>query len=315
LTGIISFRTFIENIFMKKMLTLPVLLFSMYMQAQNVGIGTINPQAKLQINHRSSNSPGIVLIDSAANLGGILRFQNINYTRGMMLSGFSGSANNNGQYLDIRSDSLYVATFKGNGFTGIRNFDPAYPLDVSGDINTTGKLRINGNTGSDGQVLVSGGSATAPSWRNAALDNNTRFAVSFTHVTGSMIADAAINATKYNLNTSDAVIGANSITINRSGLYHFDINVSAFISYSVPPVPFAAMDLTFYTGTISYPFMNDRLMTPNSPSNVGFRTGETYSLECYVQAPAILRLAYSFGFTTPITYFMSGFLTGHLISE
>ncbi len=43
---------------------------------------------------------------------------------------------------------------------GIGNTNPQYPLDISGDINTTGTLRANGNAGTNGQVLRSNGNGT-----------------------------------------------------------------------------------------------------------------------------------------------------------
>lgn len=122
--------------------------------AQNVGIGTTAPSSKLEVHHRSSAAIGLNLVDSATNLSGTLQFQNINFSRGIRASGFAASNFNNGQYLDIRTDSVIGATFKGNGFLGIRNVEPDYPLDVNGDINTTGTIRVNGTDGAAGQVLM-----------------------------------------------------------------------------------------------------------------------------------------------------------------
>ena len=172
-------QNFIPNNFgMKKIVLLLLISFPIIISAQNVGIGTISPTGKLQINHRSSLAPTIKLVDSATNIGGIIEFQNVNFIRGMKISGFSSTNFNNGQYLDFRSDSLTVMTIKGNGFVGIRDIEPSYPLDVQGDINTTGLLRVNGNSGLSGQVLSSNGTAD-PVWRNAALTNTNRFAVNF----------------------------------------------------------------------------------------------------------------------------------------
>jgi hypothetical protein len=144
---------------MKKIFLLLFVIPSLLL-AQNVGIGTATPTGKLEIHHRSSLVPGLKLVDSATNFGGVIEFRNMNFARGMKVSGFSSNNFNNGQYLDIRSDSITVMTVKGNGFVGIRDLEPSYPLDVQGDINVTGLLRVNGNTGTEGQVLQSNGNGT-----------------------------------------------------------------------------------------------------------------------------------------------------------
>jgi hypothetical protein len=146
---------------MKSILCIAALFLTTAMWGQNVGIGTTVPTSRLQINHRSTaTATGLRLVDSAVNTGGSIEFRNIASARRMLLSGYSESNFNNGQYLDIQSDSMYVASFKGNGMVGIRNSTPVFPLDVTGDINTTGALRVNGNAGSGGQVLRSNGNGT-----------------------------------------------------------------------------------------------------------------------------------------------------------
>lgn len=53
---------------------------------------------------------------------------------------------------------------KGNGNVGIGNNNPVNKLDVNGSVNITGPLKINGSTGSAGQVLQSNANA-APTWK------------------------------------------------------------------------------------------------------------------------------------------------------
>ena len=145
---------------MKPTLLLLVIFDCFQSIAQNVGIGTTTPAAKLQINHLSNTGPGIQLVDSAVSGGGHLRFRNINNSVGINLSSYTTSNYNKDQYLDITSDSVFLTTFRGNGNVGIRNSNPLYPLDVLGDVNTTGTIRLNGNGGADGQVLRSNGDGT-----------------------------------------------------------------------------------------------------------------------------------------------------------
>lgn len=51
------------------------------------------------------------------------------------------------------------------GKLGIGNSTPGYPLDVTGDINFTGKFRVNGSAGTTGQCFTSNGASTPPSWQ------------------------------------------------------------------------------------------------------------------------------------------------------
>lgn len=145
---------------MKQNLVFLFIFCPVIMVAQNVGIGTSSPTGKLQVNHRSSTAVGLKLVDSSSNNAGTVEFRNVSNTRRMIVEGYTSSDFNNGQYLDIHSDSAYAATFRGNGYVGIRNTDPQYPLDLNGDINTTGALRANGSAGNNGQVLRSNGDGT-----------------------------------------------------------------------------------------------------------------------------------------------------------
>jgi len=145
---------------MNKIILLVCISISFRAMGQNVGIGTTTPTARLQINHRSNAGPGLQLLDSAASGGGSVRFRNINNSVGINMSGYNSSNYNKDQYLDITSDTAFITTFRGNGNVGIRNGTPLYPLDVFGDVNTTGAVRVNGNAGTNGQVLRSNGDGT-----------------------------------------------------------------------------------------------------------------------------------------------------------
>ena len=93
----------------------------------------------------------------------------------MNMTGYNASNFNADNYVDVFSDSAFIATFRGNGSVGVRNLTPQYPLDVNGDINTNGALRANGNAGNNGQVLRSNGNGTM-SWVNSVA-GNTGFGV------------------------------------------------------------------------------------------------------------------------------------------
>jgi hypothetical protein len=279
--------------------------------AQNIGIGTTSPQGKLQVNHRSSSAaPGLLLLDSSTNFAGTLNFQHLNNTRKITLQGFTVSNFSNGQYLDVKSDSQYIATFKGDGFLGVRNTDPSYPLDVVGDINTTGALRLNGNPGVQGQVLTSSGTSD-PVWKNQALTNNVRFAVNFNHVitTGHSVAPFT---TIYNLSTADVTIGANSITINKSGLYHFDLYFRVILQDGDQR---CYINYYFSPSSVLPDLLRDERMPLEDPVSLFTRKNCHFTLDAYISAPT----TFSLGGYHVLAASSSGDVIGkmyvHLISE
>lgn len=64
--------------------------------------------------------------------------------------------------LTVNTNTL--KTDASNSRVGINNASPAYTLDVGGDVNLTGKLRVNGSTGTANQILLSGGTSASPTW-------------------------------------------------------------------------------------------------------------------------------------------------------
>lgn len=155
--------------------------------AQNIGIGTITPLGKLQVNHRSDGIvPTILLYDSVANAGGSIEFRNAGARKWMQQSSLSTNASS--QYFDFRTDSLYVMTLRGSGNVGIGNLSPTNRLDVAGDINLTGVLKLDGSSGISGKILQSNG-ASSQTWvspTNSLYSNNYAdyLATGFTVVTG-----------------------------------------------------------------------------------------------------------------------------------
>lgn len=148
-----------------KLILLSCFLAPLFVPAQNVGIGTSSPQQRLQINSGSSSTKShLLLVDSTFSRSGKIGFRNLSNTNGIDLHGFTEGSLYRQQYLDVQSDSAFIATFRGNGFVGIRNGIPNYPLDVSGDINTSGSIRVNGTDGLPGQALMKNSSG-ALSWQ------------------------------------------------------------------------------------------------------------------------------------------------------
>lgn len=149
---------------MRTLIVFLSLCFAWPVIAQNTGIGTPNPQGKLQINNNNVLRPSLLLADSALLSGGSIRWQNIATGKWMELQGAATTAFSNGNALLIGSDSLAIASFNGTGRVGIRNNAPTEALDVNGNINLNGTIKVNGNDGTAGQVLSNTGSGNLQ-WR------------------------------------------------------------------------------------------------------------------------------------------------------
>ncbi len=88
----------------------------------------------------------------------------------------SGSSGQVMRYGAVGWEGSYDLSFNGSGYVGIGTSSASYKLDVMGDINTTGTIRMNGNdygqffissAGTSGQVWQSDGSG-AGAWANTS---------------------------------------------------------------------------------------------------------------------------------------------------
>lgn len=238
--------------------------------AQNVGIGTTAPTGRLQVNHRSVNQTGLLLLDSTALGSGSMEFRNVNNTRRILFQGYAESNFNSGQFLDVKSDSSFIATFRGNGRMGINNVAPSYPLDVTGDINTTGALRVNGAAGTGGQVLRSNGNGTM-AWDDMYQYNS--------FVTLRSIASATwtvpTGVTKILVEVWGAGGGGNVLAGGGAGGYikaHFAVNPGDIISYSTGDGGAGAVSVTATSGTSSVCTVGTVTLTAGSGQGALFLT-------------------------------------------
>ncbi len=110
----------------------------------------------------------------------------------------------------------------------------AQNLDVIGDINTKGKVKMNGNAGTAGQVLTSNGAA-APTWNTIAAPLTTAGGQFFIDIQGVSDFNIALGAPTtqlktvdfgsvgYNTNADVTIdLATNRINFNRTGLYEFE---------------------------------------------------------------------------------------------
>ncbi len=111
-----------------------VLSISLFSEAQNVGIGTNSPTARLHIEVPSGFTSPVLQVNQ------------------------QGSAT---PYLIVQP----------NGNVGIGVASPSEALDVSGNIQFSGALMPGGNAGTAGQVLVSQGVSVKPIWKTPSWDS------------------------------------------------------------------------------------------------------------------------------------------------
>lgn len=175
----------------------------------NVGIGLTNPSSKLEL-------------------------------RGAL--GFSSTSKRWEMNYDSTAGYFYIDEYgsarrffiKNGGNVGINTSNPQTTLDVNGDLNIENKLFLNNSTGNAGQVLMSNGGSSSPSWRDAAYSNQDRFLYKTNAsnvATGALFNDvikfdigyALSSAISYNSSTGD-------FTVNKSGLYKFSGSFSPVIS-------------------------------------------------------------------------------------
>lgn len=121
----------------------------------------------------------------------------------------------------------------------------AQNLDVIGNINIKGKIQINGNSGTAGQVLMSNG-ASAPAWTTVSNISAVggKFLMPTTNQTGQTgDFDVSLNApttqevtvifgsVTYNTNSDVSIVPSTGIiTCNRTGLYHFEGMIRYFVT-------------------------------------------------------------------------------------
>jgi len=187
----------------------------------NVGVGIV-PQFKFHVN-------------GASRFNGLTQIDGLNLFE--FGAGVPGKELNAGK-IGYNAFGQNALTFVGAGTNASNRaiyFFAEGGTTMSGPLNIGGTFRVNGNPGSAGQVLTSTG-AGSPEWQNSSYSNNTRFSVVLDETPTLLSGNVVFAATHYNLDPANVIIGASSITINKAGLYHFDIVAYGELSYSPTPL-------------------------------------------------------------------------------
>jgi hypothetical protein len=142
-------------------LTIPINIF---VNAQNVGIGTAAPSRLLHIN----GSNEILRIQGSTPWIGFMNNSDADYKGFLYYPDTAlvmGSASGSNQPLVLAPNNTGLLYANAQQRVGIGTAAPAEKLDVNGNVNVQGNLKVNGNAGQPGQVLRVNNDGTQ-SWAN-----------------------------------------------------------------------------------------------------------------------------------------------------
>jgi len=112
----------------------------------NVGIGTTTPTDKLHVDGNikiSTNGNGLIFSDGSKQTTAGIGSANGLSTNGTIVMSADNDASGDGE-IQSQINGATKMVVKNNGNVGIGNATPAYPLDVTGDVNITGNFMVNG---------------------------------------------------------------------------------------------------------------------------------------------------------------------------
>lgn len=141
---------------MKRVTASCICLFIFYTgNAQNVGIGTNNPTATLEIK-KSTLSSLKISSESNQDTSQVILSNRSNQVKGTDM--LINSIRETGLLITSKSDLSAnthdsILSISPQGMIGINKLNPAENLDVNGSINYSQSLKVNGSAGAQGQVL------------------------------------------------------------------------------------------------------------------------------------------------------------------
>lgn len=178
-------------------------------------------------------------------------------------------------------------------------------LDVVGNINTKGKIQINGNSGTAGQVLMSNGNSS-PAWTTVSSTTcatGGKFLMltkNQTSATGDF--DVSLNAlttqdviikyhnVQYNTNSDVSIVPSTGIiTCNRTGLYYFEGMIRYSVTSSHAQSPRA--NIFYQIGEGTPIFLNEEKFT--QVNNINYSISIPFRMIRYLTAGQTIKFSAS----------------------
>ncbi len=238
---------------------------------------------------------------------------------------------------------------------GIGNNAPTQKLDITGNLRVSGAIMPGGTAGTSGQVLTSNGAGAAPTWEDLAATgggkfwifpaNNSRSTGSFTGRGGWNLSAAANETTQEdsldfgttNVSGSDFTISnpgltGNFITVNRTGLYHFEGSIRYFVTCDLSVTMLPRITLDFLANQPSTTDLNLTLMEDRMEKTGGTETGSgatnhnftaKFQLNIHLQAGTTCTFKTGFNLLRfpggenliAMGVTQGGYISGHFIAE
>lgn len=250
-----------------------------------------------------------------------------------------------------------VCNFLFSQNVGIGTTNPTQKLDVVGNLRVSGAIMPGGTAGTAGQALVSNGAGQAPSWENLAYSGGGRFWATLNNSirTGTQtptgrggnwilndggettqedtIDFGAVRDDGTDITVSNNGFIENYITVNKTGLYHFEGVVRMFVTGDIDGLvmtPRAIMKLRlFKSGVINSDiYMEEELMQLTAQPSTGFANKSynyTMKFSANINFDSGTTVAFYGGFNQlrmtgaipliAMGFTTGGYISGHFISE
>ena len=235
---------------------------------------------------------------------------------------------------------------------GIGTTTPTQKLDVTGNLRVSGAIMPGGTAGTAGQVLTSNGTGVAPTWENFAMAGGGRFRISLNNNTGQALANTrngfdvsgatsqedsvdffTVTVTGTDFTIVSTGTTGNTITINRTGLYHFEGAIRLVVNSdnTVELAPRGVVRfMTTSAGPPSNTLLNEDLMELTGSAATGSGGGRFLynylaKFSFNIQLTAGTQTAFVAGFSnlrypasTPLValgQLLNSYISGYFISE